>query len=134
MALFFPLNTTSFYNPLGARTGLAMNIQHCVNGQTGGTGDANDDINCYAPIGNHPFAGDVIVYFTYDDPTGNILVTKNELLPVVHTYTDGPNANANFLAAFSKSWVKMVSAGYGTVDDGIGGKLGKLTSFDLTSC
>jgi len=134
MALFFPLNTTSFYNPLGARTGLAMNIQHCVNGEFGSTGDANDDINCYAPIGNHPFQGDVIVYFTYDDPTGNIRITKDFMVPVVRLYTDGPQANAQFLKGFAKSWVKMVSAGYGVADDGVGGKLGRLTSFDPATC
>lgn len=118
MALFFPLNVSTVQNPPYA-TG--WYLEHCVQGNTN---------NCYAPHGAHVnqvFRNEgfnQVTFTTWNDPTGNIMITLNELLPVATKYAA---SNTAFLTAFESSWVNMVTAGYGTVD-GKGGKLGTLKS------
>jgi len=128
MALYFPLNVSSYFNPQGFQTGI--NLQNCL--------DEIDEKNslpvrCVGPTPTSP-----VVYFEdgpspsdpskiikgWVDPTGALQLTNKYTLPLVRQYKDD---NTAFLRGFEKSWVKMATAGYGTVD-GAGGKLGYLKS------
>lgn len=131
---------------------VVKSLAHCVldkKDQPGHQIQLND-LRCYGPGDGLLFGSSVGVPFNtfqfvsgpniddptetikaWNDPTGTLQTVLTELLPVVIKYsrpTDGSNANANFLAGFQKSWVKMVTAGY-TELTGTSGKLGSLTNY-----
>ena len=124
MALFFPLNITNQYNPFKKNTG--HNLQHCTIDFKGikTRPFQLSDVFCYGPQNPSPTApskrvrmvpGEAqfgkagVIEPKWNDPTGNIYITLNEMLPVVLKYTsypqynrNSPNAvqNYNFLKAF----------------------------------
>eukprot|EP01038_Epipyxis_sp_PR26KG_P012256 gene12256-16433_t len=136
MALLYPLNTTSYQNRFGDfHTGLEL--QHCEREDTtipdGSPFDTPPPLRCYGPMPNNGF----VQIFNEDshgvkkwiDPTGNMDITFQQMNPLVKKFV---YSNSAFLSAFQKSWVNMVSAGYGTID-GTGGKLGSLKSFPTST-
>ena len=60
------------------------------------------------------------------NPTDN---SQPDTVSIVRSYTGG-NGNTNFLTAFSTSFQKLLSVGYGTGSS----KLGALVDLDLTTC
>mmetsp|Transcript_25139 Transcript_25139/g.34540 ORF Transcript_25139/g.34540 Transcript_25139/m.34540 type:complete len:162 (-) Transcript_25139:392-877(-) len=159
MALAFPLVPVTVANKINGNLlkfpnggVFAKSLQHCVldrNQQAGHQVQLND-FRCYGPgdglpdgKSNAPFnefqfvAGPLIddakiIIPAWDDPTGTLQTVLTNMLPLVISFsrpTDGSNANTNFLRAFEKSWVKMVSAGY-TELTGTAGKLGSLTNYN----
>mmetsp|Transcript_24111 Transcript_24111/g.33057 ORF Transcript_24111/g.33057 Transcript_24111/m.33057 type:complete len:253 (-) Transcript_24111:2538-3296(-) len=159
MALAFPLVPVTVANKINGNLlkfpnggVFAKSLQHCVLDRSEMVGHQVllSDFRCYGPgdglpdgKSNAPFnefqfvAGPLIddakiIIPAWDDPTGTLQTVLTNMLPVVISFsrpTDGSNANTNFLRAFEKSWVKMVSAGY-TELTGTAGKLGSLTNYN----
>ena len=159
MALAFPLVPVSQANQVNGNLislpdggTIAKPLAHCVldRKDQGGHQIQLNDLRCYGPgdgqpqgFSNAPFnefqfvSGPFIDDATqtiqaWNDPTGTIQTVLKYMLPVVIQYarpTDGSNGNKNFLNAFQKSWVNMVTAGY-TEINGNSGKLGSLTNYN----
>lgn len=124
--MYFPVNTTAL-NPLGYNTGYYL--QQCQDATS------TVPVNCVGPLNGNNFT---YVFYKdapnprnptktvsgWSDPTGHLDIVFNQMKPLMKMYAAN---NKAFLNAFAISWVKMVTAGYGTVD-GAGGKLGSLFS------
>jgi hypothetical protein len=148
MALFFPLNISTTYNPLGYPTGFPN--QHCKVDRDRDAGHVfvNRDIRCFGPTKLGEFVEVVMVKGPFVDnpkqnipawndyPSRNIYTTLNRFVPTVIKFsqpTDGSDGNTNFLKQFEVSWLKMVTAGYHEID-GKKGKLGTLKTFKDLNC
>ena len=71
---------------------------------------------------------------TYGCTNGDSGVGQNTVAPSTFTLTTSySNNNALFLSSFAASFIKMMSVGYG-IAPSPSGKLGSLTSIDLTLC